>query len=607
MECAIRKKIGEVLKEAGLITEEQLQKAIVSQKGRNKRLGKVLIELGFVNDIQIAEALARQLNIPLVACEDCTITREVLDLVLRDVAVKTLLMPYKQEGNKLFIAMADPLDWATIDDLRFRTGFEISVAVAPETQLVNAIEKHYGSEDIAWDLLKEMPTFTSAEFVKEVEADEQNINIQSLKLSEAPPVIKLVTMILVNAVKERASDVHIEPSETLVQVRYRVDGDMRNALNFPKHIQDSVISRIKIISNLDITNRRLPQDGRSVLRLSGRVVDLRISTLPSIHGENIVIRLLERSTGLVPLGQLGIPDHVLGRMKEIFSHPQGMLIVTGPTGSGKSTTLYAGLQELRTEKRTIMTIEDPVEYQLEGITQVAVNEAIGLTFTAALRSILRQDPNIIMVGEIRDAETAQIAIRSAMTGHLVLSTLHTNDTVAAISRLVDIGVEPFLLASAISGIFAQRLVKRICPACKADAVHSAEAERSGLPQLKTVYKGAGCSKCNQTGYRGRVGVYEFLLMNAKIKRLVTEKATEDELWAAAREAGIITLFEDAWGKVSEGITTVEEVIAKVPYNRFILSPEIPPLPRPHPNPPLKMEGTEKFPLPQGFVPGTVEI
>jgi len=576
MKSAIKKLMGQILRDAGLITDEQLQKALLSQKGKNKRLGKILIGLGLVTETQIAEALALQLNVPLITCDNLSIPDTILDMVPRELALEMVVLPYKLEGKELFVVMADPLDWETMDALRFRTGFEISVAVTTETQLVNAIEKNYGSANIAWDLLKKMPAQTGAEFVKEVDEEAQNVNAQSLfKLSEAPPVIKLVAMILVNAVKERASDVHIEPAEAVVQVRYRVDGDMTNALHFPKHIQDSVISRIKIISNLDITNRRLPQDGRSLLRMDDRVIDLRISTLPSIYGENIVIRLLERTTGLVPLSQLGVSEQVLGPMKNIFNQPQGMLLVTGPTGSGKSTTLYAILQQLRTETRTIMTIEDPVEYRIAGITQVAVNDAIGLTFSAALRSILRQDPDIIMVGEIRDAETASIAVRAAMTGHFVLSTLHTNDTVATISRLIDIGVEPFLLTSAISGIFAQRLVKRICPDCKTPSNPSAEIAKTGLPPLTGAFKGTGCKACNQTGYRGRVGVYEFLLMNAKMKRLVSEKATDEQLWVAAREAGLVTLFEDAWKKAGDGLTSVEEVIAKVPYTRIMQAPPLP--------------------------------
>lgn len=567
----MRKKIGEVLLESGLITSEQLENALTLQKGKNKRLGKVIISLGYVTDIQVAEALSKQLSLPHVDCDNITITKELLLLVPKETAEKKIILPVKMKGKKLLIAMADPLDWQTIDDIAFSTGLKISAAIASEISILNAIEKYYGSEEKTWDLLKEIPSYDDVEFITgEVKEEEKKeINVQSLyKLSEAPPIVKLVTMVLVDAVRSRASDIHIEPMEKHVQVRYRIDGELRNTLKYPKHIQDSVISRVKIISNLDITNRRLPQDGRSTLQLENKSIDLRISTLPSIYGENIVIRLLDHSTGLVPLSSLGISERVLKPLIKIFTQPQGMILVTGPTGSGKTTTLYAILHQMQSETENIITIEDPVEYKLQGITQVGVNDAIGLSFSNALRSILRQDPDIIMVGEIRDLETAEIAVRSALTGHLILSTLHTNNTIATITRLRDMGLEPFLITSAVSGILAQRLIRKICSKCKVETEPPEELTQR-LPPLETYYKGIGCKECQFTGYKGRIGVYEFLYVDTHLKRLIARNATEDELWDAVKKSGIVTLFEDAWAKVKEGITTVDEIISKIPYDEHL--------------------------------------
>lgn len=565
---AIRQKIGEVLVEAGLITQEQLDNALslaIQEGKRTKRLGKVLIELGYVTEFQIAEALSKQLSIPLVDCDNYNIGKDLLALVPKEIAGKMVALPLEQNGKKLLLATADPLDWSGIDDLSFRTGLKISVAVSPETSIINAIEKYYSFEEPTWDLLNELSSHEEAEFLKEI-GENKDVNIQHLyKLSEAPPIVKFVTKILVDAVKSRASDVHIEPQEKCVQVRYRVDGELKNTLKFPKYIQDSVISRIKIISNLNITNRRLPQDGRSTLKLEKKVIDLRISSLPTVYGENIVIRLLDHSTGLIPLYQLGMPENIIKYLMTLAGQPQGMILVTGPTGSGKTTTLYAILQQLRSETESIFSIEDPVEYKISGMTQVGINEAVNFTFATALRSILRQDPDIIMVGEIRDLETAEIAVRAALTGHLVLSTVHTNDTVSTITRLLDIGLDPYLISSALTGVLAQRLVRRICPKCKVKTEPNELLIRREFPPLKENYKGNGCDYCQYTGYRGQIGIYEFLLINKKLKRMIAKDVFEEDLWDVAKESGATALFENAWGKIEEGLTTVEEVIAKIPY------------------------------------------
>jgi type IV pilus assembly protein PilB len=567
---SMKKKIGQILMEEGLVTQKQIDNALLFQKGKNKKLGKILIEIGYVTGEQVAAALSSQMTIPLVDCSDFTITNELKSVVSKDIAEKKMVFPLGMSRKKLLIAMADPLDWQSSDEIAFRTGMNVLVMVAPETNILDAIEKNYGSSDHVWDILKEIPAYERVEFVKDHKEDEVDItSTESMfKMSAAPPIVKLVTMIMADAVKARASDIHFEAGSKYVQVRYRIDGDLREILRYPKRIQNPVISRIKIISNLDITNRRLPQDGRSTLRVEDRDIDLRISTMPSAYGEKIVIRLLDRIAGLKSLVGLGISDIIFKPMIDMFSAPQGMILVTGPTGSGKSTTLYAVLQQMRTEKENIISIEDPVEYKIKGITQIEVNEGTGLSFPVALRSVFRQDPDIIMIGEVRDLETAEIAVRSALTGHLVLSTLHTNDAVSSITRLLDIGVPAYLVNSAIMGILAQRLVKKICVNCRTDIEPPVELLKNIHLPLSNSYRGTGCRECNYTGYSGRVGVFEFLKVNPEIRSLITRFTNEDDLWDAARESGAVTLFDDAWQKVDKGITTVEEVIAKIPYRFF---------------------------------------
>jgi len=558
-----RKRISDILMEAGLITQHQLDHALMLQKSKHKRIGKILVELGYVTETQIAEALAKQLGLPFVDCTQFRLTPDLRNLIPWEMVQKKLVLPLELDGRTLTLAMADPLDYETIGQITFLADLNIKHVVACETNLTEAIEKNFGAEENVWDLLKDMPKFEEVEFKKD--SPEEEISVQSLyKSSEAPAIVKLVTMIIVDAIQSRASDIHIEPREKYVLVRYRVDGELRDILRVPKNVQSPVTSRIKIISNMDITNRRLPQDGNSYMKLGDKEVDLRISTLPSIYGEKVVMRLLNRNTGLIPVTHLGMPENILKQLIEIFSQPQGMLLVTGPTGGGKTTTLYAWLNQLRSETENIITVENPVEYKFEGVTQVSVNDTVGYTFATALRSILRQDPDIIMVGEIRDLETAEIAIRAALTGHLVLSTLHTNDTVSTVTRLVDIGIPNFLVSSSVSGVLAQRLVRRICPKCKVEVEPPNNRTYKDLPPIEHYYQGKGCSHCYYTGYYGQVGVFEFLKINTHIRRLIAKTAYEDDLWDAARETGMKTLFEDAWDKVREGITTIEEVMAKIP-------------------------------------------
>lgn len=559
-----RKRIGEVLIESGIINQRQLEDAIVFQKGKNKRLGKILVELDFATEKQIAEALSKALSIPLVNCLEYTINEKVKSLVPQAMAAKKIIMPLEVKDNTLILAMADPLDYETIDSLAFSTDMKIVPVITYETNLLETIEKHYGASESIKDMVERLHETTTIEFLKITEEDEKEVDMETLhKKSETPTVINLVTTIIVDAVKTRATDIHIEPAEKDVRVRYRIDGELKNILSIPKNLQNPVISRIKIISNMDITNRKLPQDGNSSLRIGRKEVDLRISTIPSIHGEKIVIRLLEKAKILVPLHQLGMTEKVFHSLADILSQPQGMFIVTGPTGSGKTSTLYASIKQLQSETENIITIEDPVEIKLEGITQVLVNEKVGLTFSNALRSILRQDPDIILVGEIRDLETADTAIKAALTGHFVLSTLHTNNTVSTITRLIDIGVPSYLIGSALSGILAQRLVRKICNKCKIETKPPVSLMNT-LPPLERCYYGVGCPQCFYTGYYGQIGVFEFLKIDIKLKRLIARNATEEDIWHVATESGIVTLFDDAWNKINDGVTTIAEVLSKVP-------------------------------------------
>ncbi len=560
-----KEKFGKILIEKGFITEKILNNALFQQKGKNKKLGLVLIELGYINEVQIAEVLTEQLSMKMVDCSTYSPSNEELSLIQKETAMRKFILPLEVKHGMLNVAMANPLDWETIENISFETGLRVRVAISPESNILNAIEQFYGSAKATWDALRELPSHDNVEFISEDDNNgDQDASMQSLfKNSEAAPIVKLVTAVIAGAVSIGASDIHFEPNKRDVQVRYRIDGALKKVQNYPRQVQDAVVSRIKIISNLDITNRRLPQDGRGALRVENRTVDLRMSTLPSAYGEKVVIRLLDSSVGLIPFDKLGIEDNIAKQLNDIVNLPQGMLLVTGPTGSGKTTSLYSALMTLRNETKNIITLEDPIEYELDGIIQVPIKDSIGFTFASALRSVLRQDPDIVMLGEIRDLETAEIAVRAALTGHFVLSTLHTNDTIATVSRLRDIGLEPFLINSAISGILAQRLLRKICTHCKVEVPPPEEFIRHDVQPITTYYKGKGCKSCNQTGYKGRVGVYELLRLNVDLKQLISKGANEDDLWKCAKESGTKTMFDDAWLKVAAGVTTVEEVTSKI--------------------------------------------
>lgn len=551
--------LGELLVEAGVISEQQLKMALDRQKLTGERLGKILIEKNYVSEQTILDVLEKQLGVKQVSLFDRPLNPVVVKKIPESVARRYGAIAVSQEGNKLYVAMSDPLNVFAIDDLKMITGMEIEPLLALEDEINQAINRYYRLEESVSQVLGDIATDDRVS-----ESDYKQLqDIENIE--DDAPIIRLVNTIISRAVRERASDIHIEPMENNLRVRFRIDGVLHEVMSLPRNAQNAVISRVKIMANMDIAEHRLPQDGRIEVSAGGRNVDLRVSVLPTIFGEKVVIRILDKSNFILQLPELGFSDDVRAQIERLIKKPNGMLLVTGPTGSGKTTTLYALLSRLNRPEENIITVEDPVEYRLDGINQVQVNPKIGLTFAEGLRAILRQDPNIIMVGEIRDRETADIAVRAALTGHLVLSTLHTNDAAGALARLVDMGVEPFLIASSVLAVTAQRLVRKICPNCK-------EPYRPGpddpvrlllnLPPDEniTLYRGRGCGQCNNTGYYGRVAIHELMLMNGEIRRLVNQRASRDEIKEAAIRSGMRTLFQDGVRRVMAGETTVEEIL-----------------------------------------------
>jgi type IV pilus assembly protein PilB len=543
-----RKRLGELLIEEGLITAEQLS-AIIEERDSTQKLGDVLLQKGYITEQQLVEVLEYQLGIPHISLFHYPFDTNLFSLVSKEMARRNLIIPLKKDGNKLYIAMVDPMDFIVIDDLRLSTGFQIEAAIATKDDVLRAINKYYDDDDGFDELLDELP---------------QNENGRNDDVTDLnSPIVKLVNQILTNAVLQKASDIHIDPHETKMVVRYRIDGVLRVERVLPRHMQSVLTARIKIMSNLDITEHRIPQDGRIKLNLDFYPVDLRVSTLPTVYGEKIVMRLLDMGSTLNDISKLGFNSLNFKRFSEMIEKPTGIVLITGPTGSGKSSTLYAALNQLNDESVNIITIEDPVEYQLEGINQIQVNSNVGMTFAAGLRSILRQDPNIIMVGEIRDKETAEVAIRASLTGHLVLSTLHTNDSIGTVTRLMDMGVEPFLLAATLSGVIAQRLVRKVCRDCA--EVHEPtkrEVEifaKRGM-KIDKVTRGKGCSFCNMTGYKGRIALHEVLVIDEEIQRSIMNGESFQKLKEQAKKNKTIFLIDDGLLKIKQGITTTEEVL-----------------------------------------------
>lgn len=543
-----KKPLGEKLLEEGLITREQLREALQVQTRTGEFLGRILVKLGMV----AKENINLILGIDDLAPKEEVDTR-LLNIVPEQLIRKYKLFPVRQDGKKLFIAMADPLNVVAIDDLRLLTGLDIEPLVATEKDINAKIDKYYGMPEVE-KALQELGIETEPEITDE-EAFEETI------VDEAP-VIRLVNSLLMKAVDEEASDIHIEVYETNIRVRFRVDGLLMEIMSLPRKMMPALVSRIKVMSNMDIAERRVPQDGRIPLKLPGRDLDLRVSTMPTVFGEKVVIRILDKgSIKGYTLETLGFSSFNRARFEHFLKSPFGMLLVTGPTGSGKTTTLYTALNAINTVDKNIITVEDPVEYMLDGINQGQVNAKAGATFAAYLRSILRQDPDIIMVGEIRDFETAEIGIRAATTGHLVLSTLHTNDAPGSITRLIDMGVEPFMVASSVLGVVAQRLVRRICPRCKTEyQPDQAEAAFAGIKPGDVVYTGRGCEYCHQTGYRGRAAIHEVLALTPPLQSAILQRGSTEELRQKALAEGMVSLKQDGINKVLSGLTTIREVM-----------------------------------------------
>ncbi|MEG6565810.1 ATPase, T2SS/T4P/T4SS family [Thermoanaerobacterium saccharolyticum] len=555
----IKKKLGDLLVEVGLLDENQLNNAIKIQKKTGEKLGKILVKEGYLTEEQIIEALEFQLGIPHIDMRKVFIDANVAKLIPESMAKRHVAIPIKKENNSIFVAMADPLNIFAIDDIKLITKLDVKPLIASEDGILKAIDKVFGKEEAekaVQDFKKELShdkVEDDSNLLKDVSEDEIN----------NAPAVRLVNSIIEQAVKNRASDVHIEPTENDLRIRFRVDGELHEAMRVFKSTQGPVITRIKIMANMNIAERRIPQDGKIEMNLGSKSVDIRVSSLPTIYGEKLVLRILDKSGYIITKDKLGLSDDDLKLFDNLLRHPNGIILLTGPTGSGKTTTLYAMLNELNKPDKNIITVEDPVEYTLEGLNQVQVNEKAGLTFASALRSILRQDPDIIMIGEIRDRETAEIAIRSSITGHLVLSTLHTNDSAGAITRLVDMGIEPYLVSSSVVGVIAQRLARKICDSCKIE-YDASKREKIILgidaDESLKLYRSKGCAVCNKTGYRGRVPIYEIMMMTPKIKELINEKAPADVILNEAVSNGMNTLKESAKKLVLSGVTTVDEML-----------------------------------------------
>jgi len=540
------KPIGQMLRERGLVSDEDLNNALALQKERRDKLGKILVDLGYVAERDVLTVLSEQLNTPVFNGEYPAVPIATDKLPYR--FLKSFhLIPVHFAENVLSIVMSDPIDFETLSALRLRTGATLKVFIGLESEIDDQLERLYGSEEEGKRLIETLgdPSAT----------DEENIEHLRDLASEAP-VIRMVNLIISRAVESRASDIHIEPFERDLRLRYRVDGVLHNVDAPPNPMRAAIISRIKLMAKLNIAERRLPQDGRIKLKVLGREIDLRVSTLPTMYGESVVLRILDKSnTALIDLRRIGFPEDLYEKICAMTSKPHGIFLVTGPTGSGKTTTLYSAMKRINIPDRKIITIEDPVEYQMDGVNQIQVNPQIGLTFATGLRHIVRQDPDVIMIGEIRDLETAEIAIRSALTGHLVFSTLHTNDAPSAVTRLVDMGVEDYLLASSLIGVLAQRLVRVNCEACKRP-----ETITGPNGDSVEVQRGAGCTRCGHTGFESRIGIFELLDVDEDLRRLIVTNPDANILKDAALKSGMRALKDDGWSKVLAGVTTPDEVL-----------------------------------------------
>ena len=560
------RRLGDLLVAERLITEAQLKQALAEQKGKTEKLGSILARLGFITEEQLIGFLSRQYGIPSITLTNIDVDTETLRLVPAQIARKYEILPVKRIGGTLTLAMADPTNVFALDDIAFMTSLQILPVVAPQATIRKAIEKHYeGGQTSMNEMLTEIAADANVE-VLEGETEGKGVDVFELKESaDEAPVVKLVNMVLVDAIRKGASDLHWEPYEKHFRIRFRIDGVLHEMLSPPKRLEPAIISRLKIMSSLDISERRVPQDGRIKLRFGHREIDFRVSILPTIFGEKAVLRILDKESLQLDLTKLGFDPWSFEKFSHAIHQPYGMVLITGPTGSGKTTTLYSAISTINSPEHNIMTAEDPVEYNLKGVNQVQVNEGVGCSFAAVLRSFLRQDPDVILVGETRDLETAQISIRAALTGHLVFTTLHTNDCPSTVARLFDMGIQPFLLSSALLVILAQRLGRRICKDCK-QPVEGKEEDlvpyghvSQGLPNV-TFYRGKGCATCNFTGMKGRVAIYEVMPVGATLRDMILKNAGTAELREQAQKDGMKTLRQSGLMKVIEGTTTVEEVL-----------------------------------------------
>jgi type IV pilus assembly protein PilB len=539
-----RKRLGDLLLNAGYITQEQLEKALSVQSKTRERLGRALINLGYITETAVLDLLEIQLGVKRVELTPAHVDKTVAALIPRALAEKYQIIPIEKQDNVIKLVMVDPTNFFAIDDVRMITGSEVKPVIATESEVVRAINDIYRSLSVA-------------------KQREEAVQPGSPSGEEAP-VVAMINTIISQAIREKASDIHMEPQEKGFRIRLRIDGVLREIASFPRHTHAPAVSRIKILSEMDIAEKRVPQDGRIKVTEAGREVDIRVSTLPTIFGEKVVMRILDKQAVVFDISRLGLSDETLEKYRRLYYQPYGMILVTGPTGSGKTTTLYSTLSALNSIDRNIITVEDPVEYQLDGINQVQVNPKAGINFANGLRSILRQDPNVIMVGEIRDSETTDIAIRAALTGHLVFSTLHTNDAAGAITRLIDMGAAPFLVASSVLGVVAQRLVRKVCPDCRESYLLTAVSPERLYLGLRsdepiTLYRGRGCSLCGQTGYKGRLAIHEIMPLTSALRQLINRRADRDEIAACAVREGMTTMSQDGFTKAMAGLTTIEEV------------------------------------------------
>ncbi len=563
-------RLGDILVKDSLISADQLKQALDYQKKNGGRLGTCLVKMGLVSDEDITAVLSRQYGVPSINLRFYEVDPSVIKLVPQETAVRYQIVPLSRVGSTLTIAMTDPTNVFAMDDIKFMTGFNVEPVVASETAITEAIGKFYGSVEAGEELDKVMKDLAGEETEMELAAEEAEMDLAALeRAADEAPIIKLVNLVLTDAVKRGASDIHIEPYEKEYRVRFRIDGILQNVMAPPLKLKDAITSRVKIMAKLDISEKRLPQDGRIMIKYvrdgKKKELDFRVSTVPTLFGEKVVMRLLDKENLRLDMTKLGFEQESLSKFEHAILKPYGMVLVTGPTGSGKTNTLYSSVARLNTPETNIMTAEDPVEFQLAGINQVQMKEQIGLNFASALRAFLRQDPNIILVGEIRDFETAEIAVKAALTGHLVLSTLHTNDAPSTVSRLMNMGIEPFLVATSVNLICAQRLVRRICVACKeplpvpeqtlTDAGYTPEEAKT-----TQVFHGRGCTTCNNSGYKGRVGLYEVMEINDDLRELILVGASSLELKKKALEVGMITLRRSGLMKMALGQTTMEEVL-----------------------------------------------